>query len=75
MPKKRGNKEGTVIQRQDGRWMAAATIGRDRLTGKLKRVYFYGDTRQEAAEKLAPALSDIKRGRLSRHTSSRLGNG
>jgi integrase len=63
MPKKRrGNKEGSVMRRKDGRWMAQMTIGRDPATGKLKRTYFYGKTRQEAADQLAKALSDVSRG-------------
>jgi hypothetical protein len=48
MPKKRGNHEGTIVKRSDGRWMASITIGCDPATGKLKRTYFYGKTRQEA---------------------------
>jgi integrase len=50
MPKKRGNHEGTIVHRKDGRWMASITIGRDPATGKLKRVSFYGKTRQEAID-------------------------
>jgi integrase len=62
MPKKRGNQEGTIVRRKDGRWMASLTIGRNPTTGKLKRAYFYGKTRQEAADQLARALSDLGRG-------------
>ena len=58
----RGNNEGTIVHRKDGRWMAAMTIGRDPNTGKPKRAYFYGATRKEAAEKLAKALNDVKQG-------------
>jgi integrase len=46
MPKKRGNHEGSIVRRKDGRWIASMTMGRDPVTGKLKRVYFYGKTRQ-----------------------------
>jgi integrase len=35
---------------------------RDPTTGKLKRAYFYGKTRQDAAEQLTRALSDLGRG-------------
>src|SRR5262244_2607133 len=58
MAKKRGNNEGTIVRRKDGRWMASITIGRDPATGKLKRASFYGKTRHEAAEHLAKALRD-----------------
>ena len=59
MPKKRGNHEGTTVHRKDGRWMASITIGRDPTTGKLKRVSFYGKTRQEGADQLADALNEL----------------
>jgi integrase len=48
--RKRGNDEGTVYQRQDGRWVAAV---RD-VNGR--RVYRYARTRAEAAAKLTLAL-------------------
>ena len=53
--KKRGNGEGTIYRRKDGRWCTQYTIytaeGRKRKT-------IYGKTRQEVAAKLAKALSD-----------------
>jgi hypothetical protein len=58
MAKKRGNNEGTIARRKDGRWTASITIGRDPETGKPKRAWFYGKTRQEAAEHLAKALRE-----------------
>jgi integrase len=62
MAKKRGNGEGTIVKRADGRWMAVITIGRAPVTGKLKRATFYGKTRQEAAAHLADALWDKAHG-------------
>lgn len=64
MPKKRGNNEGTIVRRKDGRWMASITIGRDPATGKPKRAWFYGKTRQEAADQLVKALRDKGQGLL-----------
>jgi integrase len=61
MAKKRGNNEGTISKRGDGRYMARMTIGRNPVTGKPKRVTFYGHTREEVAEKLAKALHDKSR--------------
>jgi integrase len=58
MAKKRGNNEGTIVKRTDGRWVASITIGRDQATGKLKRAWFYGKTRQDVAGKLAKALME-----------------
>ena len=64
MAKKRGNHEGSIVRRKDGRWMAIMSMGRNPNTGKLKRVYFYGKTRQEAAHQLASALADWQHGRF-----------
>ncbi|GEA15567.1 site-specific integrase [Moorella sp. E308F] len=61
MARKRGNNEGTISKRKDGRWCAAITVGRTE-EGKQKRIFFYGKTRQEVADKLAKALNDIKQG-------------
>src|SRR5215831_10051543 len=62
MAKKRGNNEGSITRRPDGRWMAQVTIGRDPRTGKLKRTTFYGKTRQEVADKLTKALREKQQG-------------
>jgi integrase len=62
MPKKRGNNEGTISRRKDGRFMARITIGRHPTTGTLQRLHFYGKTRQEVADQMAKALSDRGRG-------------
>jgi integrase len=59
---KRGNQEGSICQRKDGRWQGAITIGRDPLTGRLKRAYVYGATREEVAPRLAEMLADRSRG-------------
>ena len=50
MPKRRANHEGTIYKRQDGRWVASIT-----LPGG-KRKSFYGQTRQEVAQKLTIGL-------------------
>jgi len=62
MAKKRGNNEGSITRRPDGRWMAQVTIGRDPATGKPRRATFYGTTRQEVADKLTKALRDKQQG-------------
>src|SRR5262249_888458 len=62
MAKKRGNNEGSITRRPDGRWMAQVTIGRDPATGKPKRATFYGKTRQDVADKLTKALRDKQQG-------------
>lgn len=52
MAKRRGNNEGTIRKRSDGRWEARLTL----QDGSRKS--FYGKTRQEVAQLLAAALRD-----------------
>jgi integrase len=58
--RKRGQGEGSIFKRKDGRW--ASTINLGYLGGKLRRKTFYGKTRAEVAEKLTGALGDKKKG-------------
>jgi len=51
MASRRGNGEGTITRRKDGRWEARYTSG-------AKRKTIYGKTRSEVAEKLAKAVVD-----------------
>jgi integrase len=53
--KKRGNGEGSITKRKDGRWMARYTV---QSAKGPKRKHIYGRTRQEVAEKLSKAVSD-----------------
>ncbi len=48
--KERGNGEGSIYQRQDGKWVAAVSLPRGR------RKVIYGRTRAEVAEKLPSVL-------------------
>lgn len=52
---RRGNNEGTIVKRADGRWTASITIGWD--GDRQKRQWFYGRTRAEVAAKLDAALA------------------
>ncbi len=60
MGKKRGQNEGSIFQRKDGRWVGVLTLGW--VNGTRKRRSFYGKTRKEAHEKLTAALRDQQRG-------------
>ena len=55
MPRRRGNGEGTITRRKDGRWEGRYTLHRG--TGP-KREVLYGKTRSEVAEKLTKAMAD-----------------
>jgi len=50
MSGKRGNSEGSIYRRADGRWAASVSLDRGR------RKSYYGKTRQDVAGKLATAL-------------------
>jgi integrase len=56
MPSKRGNSEGSLTKRADGRWEARISLS----DGTRKS--FYAKTRQEAARRLAEAMRDRDRG-------------
>ena len=60
---KRGNGEGSVCRRPDGRWQGSITIGRDDR-GRLIRKYFYGKTRRETSEKLNRAIEELRDNRF-----------
>lgn len=64
---KRGQREGTIYQRADGRWHAQMTTD----TGKRKN--FYGKTRQEVARKLTAAQRDRDQGLPIAREDQRLG--
>lgn len=52
---KRGNGEGSIYRRKDGRWVGQYTV----YTAKgAKYRYIYGKTRQTVAEKLTKAMAD-----------------
>jgi len=53
--KKRGNGEGSITKRKDGRWMARYTVHTPKGP---KRKTVYGRTRQEVAAKLAKAMAE-----------------
>ena len=57
---KRGQNEGTISKRADGRWMARLNLGY--VNGKRKRLTFYGKTRKEVAEKLVAAQRELQQG-------------
>jgi integrase len=58
--RRRGQGEGSIYRRSDGRWVAVLDLGwRD---GKRTRKYFYGRTRDQVARKLARALAQHQQG-------------
>ena len=66
---KKGNNEGCIVKRKDGRWQGSITIGRN-LNGTQKRQYIYGKTRHEVAEKMHQTLTDIQNNTFLRRADS-----
>lgn len=52
MAKRRGNGEGCIYERKKGQWAAVVSDGINPKTGKTKRKFVYGKTREEVREKL-----------------------
>jgi len=61
MAKKRGNNEGSIFKRNDGKWCSQLTVGKN-LDGSPKRKYFYGKTRQEVSQKMNKAINSLMTG-------------
>lgn len=63
---RRGKNEGSITKRKDGRWQGAITLGYKWIDGKRKidRMFIYGKTRPEVANKLKLLLADQQRGKL-----------
>jgi integrase len=57
---RRGQNEGSIFKRADGRWCAQVNLGY--VNGRRKRKYYYGDTRKEVQEKLTQTLRDVQQG-------------
>jgi hypothetical protein len=61
----RGQGEGTIVVRADGRWAAAMNLGYTvGMDGKRRRrrKWFYGKSRKEVQEQLTKALNDQRQG-------------
>jgi integrase len=58
---KRGQNEGSIYKRADGRWAASISLGY--RAGKQRRMTFYGKTRRDVQEQLTKALRDLQEGR------------
>lgn len=57
---KRGQNEGSIYKRGDGRWTAIVSLGYQ--DGKRKRKSIYGKTRKEVSDKLTAALRSQQQG-------------
>lgn len=62
MAGKRGNNEGSIRQRPDGRWEARVTVGTNPGTGKPERRSIYGKTQAEVRKKMTTILNELDKG-------------
>jgi len=60
MAKKRGQREGSIYKRGDGRWCAGINLGW--RNGKRHRKWFYGKTREAVQQQLTAALRNHQLG-------------
>lgn len=72
MAKRRGNNEGSISKRKDGRWQGCVTVGYDPETEKPKKKYFYGKNRKEVQEKVTEALGKAQGGNYQEPSKLRL---
>lgn len=72
MTKKRGNNEGSIYQRKDGRWAAQILVGHS-TEGKPIRKTLYGKSRKEVAERLTVALKQVQDGTITKTNKVTLG--
>ena len=57
---KRGQNEGSIFQRKDGRWAGVVNLGYE--SGRRRRKSFYGETRRQVQELLTAALRSLQLG-------------
>ena len=53
-----GNGEGSVYKDKQGRWRGQVNL--PSVDGKVRRKYFYGQTRKEVADKVAELMNQIR---------------
>lgn len=69
---KRGHNEGSIRQREDGRWEIRVTAGIDFKTGKPKRISHYAKTKAEAVKLLHEVEYNIHINEMVDPTSTKL---
>lgn len=62
MAKRNAHGSGTIRHREDGRWEARVTLGRDPITGKHIRKSVYGKTEKEVRKKLTQMTAAVDDG-------------
>ena len=71
---KRGNSEGSIFQRKDGRWVAKITTGFDPLTGNQLVKTLYASSQKDAIKKREEYLVAVKTGTYTEPNRAGLGD-
>jgi integrase len=74
MATKRGNGEGTIFQRPDGRWVGRISLGYDTVAHKRLRKTVYGKSKSEVRKKLTELQSKADKGFTINTRSQSLGS-
>lgn len=70
---RRGNGEGSIVERSDGRWQGCITIGTNPENGNPKKAYYYGKSQKEVQDKILEARGKIATGTFSEPSKLTLG--
>ena len=70
----RGDGEGTIYQRKNGRWCGQVTTGTDPKTGKPVRKTFYGDKRKDVARKMTELQQKLFEGSYKEQSEIKFGD-
>jgi hypothetical protein len=62
--RRRGNGEGSIFQRADGRWAATIVVGRNAVGKRIRRTV-YGNRKQDVQAKLTEMMSRKRAGTLT----------
>jgi len=70
----RGDGEGTIYKRKDGRWCGQITVGTNPQTGRPIRKTFYGDKRKDVARKMTKLKQKLFEGSYIKQSEIKLGD-
>ena len=75
MGKRRGNGEGSIRKRADGRWEGRYTVGTDYATGKRIVKSIFGKSQAEVRDRLRKAIEENRGPAINFNGDTRWANG
>ncbi|PTV98618.1 site-specific recombinase XerD [Halanaerobium saccharolyticum] len=70
----RGDGEGTIYKRKNGRWCGQVTVGTDPKTGKIIRKTFYGDKRRDVSRQMTELKQKLFEGSYKKQSEMKFGD-